>query len=278
MKLAFIWYWNRASEIMPNWRDGLRGAIEEIQRQGHTVDWFLNEEIPSPVSNDFYDFILVWGDSNCPLFNWLHEYKAKKGIILTTDPTNIENLRKVDIVFCESQPVFEACRNLGLNAVKAFGTDTDFYTPDTSVKKDIEYFYPATFSPWKRQHDVAYLGPKLLCVGTVQPDGQEDLKACKKAGVQVEIGYFPAEQIRDYYRRTKNVIIPAVHGSERTVLESMSVNILPIVTNPMNQRALSYVDEYLREKEKYNGPRHFVVDKYNHRLYAEKIMEAFNEN
>ena len=36
-KIAFIWYWDRASEIKPNWRDGLRSALEIIEKK-HTTD------------------------------------------------------------------------------------------------------------------------------------------------------------------------------------------------------------------------------------------------
>ena len=129
MKICFVWYFNRASEIFDNWRDGLRAALEEIRKRGHKIDWLLDEQIPLPVSNDYYNFILLWGDSNCPAIPLIQDFKAKKGIILTTDPHNVENLRKLDVVFCESQPIYKACINLELNAVKAFGTDTDFYKP-----------------------------------------------------------------------------------------------------------------------------------------------------
>jgi len=32
MTIAIVWYWNRATEIFPNWRDGLRAAIEIISK------------------------------------------------------------------------------------------------------------------------------------------------------------------------------------------------------------------------------------------------------
>ena len=96
----------------------------------------------------------------------------------------MSNLRKLDVVFCESEPIYQRIRAEGIRCIRAFGTDTDFFAP-TKVKKDIEYFYPATFSPWKLQRDIAYLGDKLFCVGTVQPDGELDYKACVDAGVKI---------------------------------------------------------------------------------------------
>ena len=103
MKFAFVWWWGRAKEIYPNWRDGLRAALEVLSNK-FPVDMFLGELRPK----NEYDFILFWGDSNCEFFNGIEKYKAKKGIILTTDPVNFDNLRKLDVVFCESTPVYEA--------------------------------------------------------------------------------------------------------------------------------------------------------------------------
>src|SRR3990167_10286286 len=241
MKIAFVWYWDKASSVINNYHDGLRAALELIAKE-HQVDWFLDKDRP----DDDYDAIIFWDDSNSEFFNYIDSYHAKKALCLTTDPQNFDNLRKLDVVYCESEPIYEAVRRQAVRAIRAFGVDTDFFKPDETIKKDIEYFYPATFSPWKLQRDIAYLGDKLWCVGTVQPDGKEDVESCRKAGVHIAEGYFKVEHIRDLYRRAKNVIIPAVHGSERTVLESMSCDILPKVTNPENIKAQSYIDEFYK--------------------------------
>lgn len=267
MRICIVWYWNRAGEIYPYWHDGLRAAIDHMGKD-HDVDIYLGEVEPEGK----YDAIIFWGDSNCPFFSVLHKHRGKKGIFLTTDPHNIDNLRKLDVIYCESQPIYDTVRSYGLHAVKAFGTDTDFFCPDPKVKKDIEYFYPATFSPWKKQSDIAFLGNKLWCVGTLQPDGNGELEECRKQGVNVAEGYFKAEYIRDLYRRTQKMIIPAVHGSERTVLEAMSCNILPKVLNADNIRTKSYILEYQASEEK--TPRDFILNNYSHRIYAEAILRG----
>lgn len=269
MRISFVWPWSRASEIMPLWRDGLRAAIEEIAKT-HEVVWFLDGKLPDP--KEHWDGIIFWDDSNSALFEQLDNYNCKKALCLTTDPQNFDNLKKLDAVYCESIPVYNAVRAQGIRAIKAFGTDINFYTPDDKVKKDIEYFYPATFSPWKKQSEIAYLGNKLTCIGTVQPDGTQELSECLKNGVNVEEGYFPAEKIRDYYRRSQKVIIPAIHGSERTVLEAMSCNILPEVTNPNNIRTKSYIREYQLSETK--SPRNFILNNYSHKKYAQDILKG----
>ena len=269
MTLAFIWYFKKASQIMLYWRDGLRSALE-ILAKDHQIVWYLDEKIPD--FRDNFDVLLFWGDSNCPVFLKLDEYHIpKKGLFLSTMPVNFDNLKKLTVVYCESQPVYDQVRQQGIRAILAFGTDTEFFKSDKTIKKDIPYFYPATFSPWKRQSSLTKYGANLLCVGTIQPDGKEEVETCQRFGVNIEIGYFPAEKIRSYYNRAENVVIPAIHGSERTVLEAMSMNILPIV-EPMNLTAISYVKEY--NNSPYKTPREFIVDRYSHIIYSQNILKG----
>jgi hypothetical protein len=270
MRIAFIWDWPRASEIFPNWRDGLRAALELIEKD-HQVDWYLDGQYP--YTGYQYDFILLWGDSTLPFFHQIEKYDCRKGICLSTMPTDFNNLRKLEVVYAESTPVYEAVRREGIRCIKAFGTDTEFFKPNTKVVKDIPYFYPATFSPWKKQSDIAYLGDQLLCLGTIQPDGTAEYEAVKAAGCKVKVGYFSPTTVRNYYTRAQNVIIPAVHGSERTVLESMSMNILPLVTNSDNTKTRSYLEEFTKEVP-YLDPRDFIEKYYSAPVYAKALVKG----
>jgi glycosyltransferase involved in cell wall biosynthesis len=269
MNIAFLWYFSQASQVYENWRDGLRAALEIVAKK-HSVTYFLDKTAPDPSDN--YDFILFWDDSNSPFFNELDKYKCRKGLCLTTDPTNIDNLRKLDVVFCESQPVYDAVRSHGIYAVKAFGTDTDFFKPNPKKNKDIPYFYPATFSPWKRQDELVDLGNLLWLVGTIQPDGLDIYQKCANKGCHIEVGYFPAVKIRNYFQRAESVPIPAIHGSERTVLEAMATDILPLVIHPTNRRTFSYIEEFRRLNMK--SPREFVLKNYSHVQYAEALLKG----
>jgi hypothetical protein len=274
MKIALVWYWERASEIFLDWRDGLKAAVEELQKENE-VHWFFDKTIPLP--EDGYDAVVLWGDSNCEFIQRLPEYTAKKGLCLTTDPHNIDSLRAFDVVFCETTPVLEQVRRHGIRAIKAFGTDTEFYTPDETIEKSLDYFYPATFSPWKKQSEIAHLGPKLTCIGTIQPDGMGEYQACRDAAVNLEVGYFPAEKIRDYYRKARNVIIPAVHGSERTVLEAMACGVFPTVLSPLNVRTQSIVEEFAQFRgSSTKTVREFVEKNYSAKKYAQDILRGLS--
>lgn len=266
MRICFSWHFDKAEDVFPNWRDGLRGAIEELERE-HTVEWVLGIKDPP----EGFDAYLVWEDSHSPILTRLRESGALTGLFLTTNPHNVDNIRGLTAVFCESQPVYDEVRRHGIRSIKAFGTDTDVFTPDAAFPKDIGFFYPATFSPWKRQSAIAHLGKDLLCVGTLQPDGILELDACTKQGVVTKIGYFPVKEIRDYYRRANAVTIPAIHGSERTVLEAMATDILPRV-NMQNEKAYSYIREYMDSGIK--SPRQFILSRYSHKHYAAAIKRG----
>ena len=265
MNICFNWSWDRAKEIYPNWRDGLRTAIEIISKD-HNVDWVLGEE-----PKDKYDFILVWSDQNAPILQ--KKYSCPMGLCYgSTFPPDASKLRNLKVIYAENSITQELLRRDGLRVIKAFGTDTEFFSPIDGIK-DIEYFFPATFSPWKRQGGISYLGSKLLCVGEIQPDGQHEYDMCKEAGVQLIGKYTPSIEIRDLYRRSQNVIIPSLYGSERTVLEAMSMNLRPMVQFD-NDRAMTFVNEC---KESGLEPRDFVINNYSAETYAQQLMKGILE-
>lgn len=275
-RIAFVWNFSKAKEIYKNWRDGHRAAIEEIG-QKHHVEWYFGEEHLGPNGPNLvqFDFLLFWTDATDPIIDRYIGNPARKGIILTSDNGLPGNISKYNVVFCESDPVRDKVRQYGVRAIKAMGTDTKFYMPNSRIEKDIKYLCIGTFSPWKRQRDIAYLGKDLYCCGTIQPDGMEDYQAVVNAGATVEIGYFPAGHIRDLYRRAQNVIIPAIHGSERTCIESLSCGIIPMIIHPLeNPRLFSYIKEF---QESNLLPREFIIKNYSHELYANKILEGIIE-
>lgn len=273
LNIAFIWYFDKAGKVFDDWHDGLRAAIQIIEKK-HNVSWFIDKTIPD--SSDKFDFILFWDDSNSEFFNLMDRWDCPKGICLTTNPTNADNIKKLDVVFAESSVVRNEVASLDVRVYKAFGTDTDFFKPDPKKVKDIEYFYPATFSPWKRQSELSDLGHHLYLVGTMQPDGIEEYQKCINKGCHVELGYFPVRKIRNYFQRAKAVPIPAIHGSERTVLEAMSTDILPTVIHPAtNKKAFTYIHEY--HEGDYDSPRDFVLKNYSHKIYAKTLLKGIKE-
>ena len=267
-KICIVWYWGRAKEIFPQWRDGLRAAMEILEKK-YDVDWILGEIEPE----DKYDFILVWSDDEPALLQ--KDYKCPMGLVYgSTFVPDVSKLRKLKVVYVENTITYELMRRDTIRAIKAFGTDTGFFSPD-KTKKDIKYFFPGTFSPWKCQQDISGLGKHLTCVGEVQHDGQKQLQACKNTGVNIIPKNVSAKEIRDLYRRAEKVIIPADYGSERTVLEAMSMDILPTILSEKNDRAKTYLKEF--KDSGMDSPREFIKKFYSAQHYADQLIRGIEE-
>lgn len=269
MKIAFVWWFDKAKWVYPNWRDGLRAAMEIIAKK-HTVDWYIGTDVAVP---DKYDFILNWDNSTSGFLPQMQKLSGRKGLVLTTDlGMDVEALQAYHVIFPEAQPVHEQITSHGINAIKAFGTDTAFFDPwHPDEPKLYEAFYPATFSPWKRQDMFSDIyKDKGLLVGTVQPDGWDILRHCVENKTSVFIGYFPADDMRTLYAKSRKVHITGWEGSGRTVLEAMSMDI-PVQIAYDNHKAQSYVDEHRQSGLSF---RNFVVKYYSEEVYAQKLLEG----
>lgn len=267
MKVAIIWWFNKANWVYPNWRDGLRAAIEIIAKK-HQVDWYLGTDVEIP---DKYDFILNWDNSTSGFIPQMNKLSGRKGLVLTTDlGMEIDALRNYDVIFPEARPVHNRLVAEGINSIKAFGTDTNFFKSRDSGKV-YEAFYPATFSPWKRQNIFSdKYQDKGLLVGTIQPDGWDIFKYCVERNTPTMVGYFPVEEIRTLYDKSKKVHITGWEGSGRTVLEAMSMG-LSVEVIPDNHKAMSYIEEY---KSSGLSPREFVLKNYSEEIYANQLLKG----
>lgn len=267
MKIAFVWYFDKAKWVYPNWHDGLKAAMRVIEKK-HEVDWYLGTDVKIP---DEYDFILNWDNSTSGFIPQMKTLRGRKGLVLTTDlGMEIEPLRNYDVIFPEAQPVYDKLVANGINAIKAFGTDTDFFQP-LGNEKIYDVFYPATFSPWKRQSLFSDLyKDKGLLLGTIQPDGWDIFQHCVVNKTPIVVGYLPAEEVRILYDKSKKVHITGWEGSGRTVLEAMSMN-LPVEVTPDNHKAFSYVKEW---EASGLSPREFVLKNYSHKHYARDLLRG----
>ncbi len=275
MKIDILWFFNRASWVFPNYRDGVRAMSEVLQDRGHDVLWHLGLD---PKIRLDTDYILVWDSSNTAVLPLLQDFKCKKGLLLTTDlGLNLEALRAFDVIFAEASSVVDKIRPYGIKVIKAFGTDTRFFNPlynlhSTPHEKIYDALYPATFSPWKRQ-DIfsAKYGDKGLCIGTIQPDGFDILNKVIENGTNIYIGYMPVEELREYYAKSKLISISGYEGSGRTVLEAMSMGI-PVEAAEDNIKC----QDYIRELADSGLPsRKFILDNYSEEIYSDKILKGY---
>jgi glycosyltransferase involved in cell wall biosynthesis len=89
--------------------------------------------------------------------------------------------------------------------------DTDFYTPDPTVKREDYYLVLSAFAPYKR-FDLALeacnrTGKRLVVIGT----GQDAARLKAMAGPNVEfLGWASDETIRDHLRRCRALLFPGL--------------------------------------------------------------------
>ena len=285
LRIAIVHPWDRAKWSEPLMWDGLHGALRLIGKK-HQVDWFLQGDEP----DDSYDWVIPWGVMSIPFNNTIEKFKGRKAIFCAGHPQDIANIEKFEAVFVESPAVQQEMSKHHKNVVLAFGTDTDFFRPRASEKM-FDAFYPATFSDnWKRQYLFAQAtkGYKAMACGLVQPDGVQSYEECLNNGVYVMAGLIPTRLVAQLYDMSRVGIITAWHGSERSTLEFMASNV-PLVLVSDNELACSLVtDEVIivkpdadsiragfeRALRQEVNTRDYVLSKYSHKNYAQKIMEA----
>lgn len=286
MKIAVVWDWGLASWAKPLAHDGLMAAMDLIAKE-HQVDWYLDGQYPE----DVYDWILPWGVGSIGFNKTIEKYHARKALLCAGHYQDIENFDKFEAIFVESPLMYKKVRAQGFRTVLAFGTDTDYFKPQKR-DKIVDAFYPATFSPWKRQDLFSMaLGPNGLACGTIQPDGIDLYHQCQDNKTYTLAGLLPSKLVAEMYNLAKCCIITSWHGSERTLLEAMSSN-CPVVLTKDNELTVSLaspevilvepkieavwsgVQQALKKKVK---TRAFVLEKYSHTIYAERLLKVLND-
>lgn len=290
LRIAFVHPWSRAKWAEPLVWDGLHGALEIIGKK-HQLDWFLEDDVP----DDSYDWILPWGVGSLPFNNTIEKYKARKALICAGHPDDLANIDKFNCVFVESPAVYEKMKPFCQRIVLAFGTDTDFFRPpnqfhEEPIKKMFDAFYPATYSPWKRQDLFAKAleGYKAMTCGVIQLDGVNLYQECEQRGIYTMAGLVPTKLIAQLYNMSKVCVITSWHGSERSALEAMATNI-PLVVTKDNELVCSLVSDqcfvaepspegvreaFLKALDSKVTTRDYIKEKYSHYIYARKILDV----
>lgn len=283
LKIAFVWPWDGAKAVRPLVQDGLMTAMDLIGKK-HQVDWFMSGDEPP----DEYDWILVWGVSSVPFNFKLRAYKAKKALMCAGHADDTVNLNQFNAVFVESPLIYKQLKPYCRRLVHAFGVDTGFFKP-LSIPKCIDAVYPATFSLWKRQNLFAEaVGRRGLCFGVVQPDGVEDFDYCNQKGTVALGGLMPHSMMNVMYNVSRTCVITSWHGSERTALEAMAVNVPVVVTNDndltcslLNGEGVITDPDPVSIRKAFEkaltmkvNTRSYILKHYTAEIYAKKILEV----
>lgn len=294
LKIAFIWQ-TSSKETFPFWQDGYRAALD-IVAEKHDLGWYLGtfEELEKiHIPKNKYDVLMFWGGSNNKYHQVMIGRPERKLWLYPGGDIYLDIVGQYNVVFTEDKFYEERLKKAGTRVIRVTGTNTAIFKPEKR-KKYFGAFYPATFSPWKRQDLFAEaVGKEGLCSGTCQPDGKELLEKCLELGTKVIIGYLPAESLAMLYNMSEVVILPVAHGSQRTLLEALGMNIPCVVGNyfkPTMDLALEIggteiVDlkpkmirkAWLKMRRKKINTRSYVIHHYGEKQFAEKLLRGIED-
>lgn len=314
MKIAFVWDWPPEQSQVIGWQDGLAAALRELQRRGHTVNVFMpdtkNYVIYHPyfditVSQNIAEFIhavepdtdvvLMWGDATRPNAEPLSELGIPMALCFAGGepfgPT--EHLFKH--IFVESNYYQIRYKDGGRSAVSiAFGCNTELFQPMPSQPKLFDTIFPATFAHWKRHgiYAEAARGLRSLAVGMIQHDGIDagSWQDTQTKGTVI-LPHVTADVLRYLYAASRVCVVTSssVGGSQRTVLEAMSMNIPLVITDsdkfdycwghgvyeaePTAESVRGFIDAILDGDHETNT-REYVLANWSERNYADALEKG----
>ena len=184
----------------------------------HTLQFFL-------LSSDF-DFILSWGSIDRPIHRLLLNKKSELPVMAYQFAGGIHDgpeLELFDIIFTQNLCDKEEFEHRRFKTVQVFGVDKEFFSPNPFQEKNIEFLYPASFCAHKRNEIVAERhGSNAVLCGKFED--MSIVNTCKSFGSTV-LPQVNHAVLRELYRCSKRVIIPATLGSQRTVAEAISCGV-----------------------------------------------------
>jgi hypothetical protein len=301
MRIAFCHDWEPEFEQELTWADGLAAAMKELATR-HEVKGFCpalkcpptlipNPYLPIECVSDVTaavqafspDAILVWGDRARPNMKPLAALGIPMYLLFSGGPTEDGDFHLFKHIFVENE-VYRKQLSRFSNVSIAFGTNTDLFTPLPDQAKVFDVLFPATFAIWKRHRlwAQAVEGLKSCAVGYMY-DTHEDQcwKDCEKAGALV-LPHVSGKALRRLYAASKCVAITSNNdgGSQRTVLEAMSMNI-PVIVNNESQKNIEYpvisanpdprTFRHLIDNVQLVETRQWVLDNASHIIYAKQI-------
>ena len=318
--ISFVWDWDNTLEYILGWKDGLAAALKEISGQSvlsiHTQTHGMHgfaaipheyfsischqdyNSIKTSVARETPDVVVVWGDLTRPsLKHFAENYKTI--LLFSGGPVQIMPwMKNIDHVFVENEVYREQFAAAGMSSSIAFGCNTTLFSPKEK-QKHFDIFFPATYAAWKRHHLFARLaaGRKAVTCGHKVLSEPQCYDVVDRAGA-LALEHRYADQMVELYARSRCVVVPSAAngGSQRTVLEALSMNIPCVVAadsdknteliyncgqpsliaEPNVDRLGKAVDNALASTQPINT-RDLVLDQYSEFVYAKKIMEKVCE-
>ena len=305
MKIAFIHDWEVDWRQEFDWRDGLAAAVRILADRHELKFWVcgspaaiphpyfpihVSNNIPTEVEAFNPDVILMWGDCTRPNAEPLSKLGIPMALCFAGGDTQGHTNQYFDHFFVESQTYLDSFEVQGKSVSRAFGTNTALFEP-LNAPKHFDALFPATYCTWKRHRlfNAATKGLRAATAGYMIPGGQEAwcYEETMKSGAMV-LPHVSAEALRYLFAASKTCVITSRSdgGSQRTVLEAMSMNI-PVIVMRDSDKTSEYVREgggYIVMPEAHVihetieavkdvpvNTRDYIVSKYSETHYADAL-------
>lgn len=252
-KIAFIWDWDIIPSQAITWEDGLARAIQilgekyEVKVYATGAEDYvfkhpyfdinvLNvEHVADSIENFAPDVILHWADCTRPCAKTTARLGIPMALCFAGGDVNGGTAPYFQHIFVESDVYKPGFVKRGIPVTTAFGTNTELFKPIDIKEKTFDTIFPATFALWKR-HDLYAKATEsfnsLACGYMYDNHEQECWQVCIDHGVTV-LPHVSARVLHYLYAASKVCVIPSRSdgGSQRTVLEAMSMNLPLVVTD-----------------------------------------------
>lgn len=312
MRIAFCHDWNVNYQQELDWQDGLSAALNELNKRGHVVGVFVCGEDVTVIPNPYHDIIVTpdmpesitafepdvilhWADFTRPNAKALKKLGIPMAICFAGGEVDSYNTYDFNHVFVESKVYAKKLEGMGVKHSLAFGTNTDLFAPVDEQPKIYDTIFPATFAAWKRHsiYAAATQGMKSLAVGYIYTDHEQECwQECQRLGTTI-MPHVSAHVLRYLYASSRVCVITSMSsgGSQRTVLEAMSMNLPLIVTdsdkfdylNGESYRCSPDAEEIhgairaLLDGERTTNTRQHVLENWSHITYADSLEKELEK-
>lgn len=267
MRIAFIWDWENDHEQTMTWHDGLAAAVRVLS-QRHELAFFTCGSVETTLPHPYFpihvkrsgksmqesvagfdpNVILMWGDTTRPNAAPLAELGKPMALCFAGGHQFGDTVHFFDHFFVESEVYKQKYELAGLSVSTAFGTNTEFFQPIPEQRKNFDVIFPATYASWKRHNLFAEAtkGLRACTVGYMYDDHEQWCWEEPMRSGALTLPHASADVLRHLYAASKVCLITseASGGSQRTVLEAMSMNIPVIVMSDSDK-----CSEYVRDAE-----------------------------
>ena len=190
-----------------------------------------------------FEVLISWGSIDRPIHNLLLSHKSRIPPVILQfagGPHEGDELSLFSYIVTQNPCDRDEFLVEGYKATSIFGVDKEFWKPDPVQPKNIEVLYPASFCQHKCNERVAEEhAENAVLVG--KWDDLSLVDYCKSWGATV-LPPVTHHVLRELYRASKLVVIPALAGSQRTIAEARACGVEVKLTNELNHKCREVID------------------------------------